>query len=1261
MRSFQLTILLVAVLFGSAVSLAADDARGPNVVMILIDDMGYGDLRCYGNPDIETPSIDRLAAEGIMFRQFTVASPICSPSRVGITTGQYPARHRINSYLNNRQRNRERGMVDFLDPAVPTVARTFQNAGYATAHFGKWHMGGGRDVDDAPLPQAYGFDESLVSFEGLGDRLLINGQGLSQQSAELGQGEITWVDKHQQTPMYVDRSIDFITRNRERPFYLHLWLNDVHDAFAPTEEQLAKFAEFAANPYLQQYYAVIDAMDREIGRLVDAIDEMGLAEQTLIVLASDNGPTAWPRYDREGFDAPGSTGGHRGRKWSLYEGGIREPLIVRWKGRVPAGREDRDTVIGAVDLFPTFCALAGIDADAAIKEQKTDAPAAREHFDGVDMSQAILGTPVERGKPLFWEYGRDDSYLQPAQPIDRSPNLAVRRGKWKLLMNADGSRIELYDLTDSWKEFYNRAGDFPEVRDELVALLNAWKESLPGYVEQTSKVELAPPQTIELQAGMSKESNQLPSVVDADIRIEAEVTTAGRDGVIVAHGGAAAGYALYIHEGHPQLTLRVRGEATTIRSPEALPADRSVRLAGHITADKRLILIVDGNEVASTDVNVLLNTQPVDSLDVGRDLRGNVGDYEGNFPFGGMIAAARVTIQPVKTKAVAGGMVTRWAMEVEPEFPHKEYPRPQFRREQWLNLNGQWQYAIRPKDEGRPEKWDGRITVPFPVESTLSGVQRRVSKDERLWYRRTFRLPEGWGPGVQLNFGAVDWETRVWVNGQEVTKSPHRGGYDPFSYLVTEQLFRHPESESDAKFNRFGKFEIPKDLEHEIVVSVWDPTSDGPQPRGKQLNNPRGIWYTPVTGIWQPVWIEPVSRDFIRSMKVTPDVDAGTLTIDFEASVGRGKGVFDVTVQGEGDPLSARSMMYTSQAQTDELRGQVVVPVPDVRLWSPEDPYLYDIGVTFRWNLSIDEVKSYAGMRKIELRKDAAGVDRLFLNGEPLFQYGPLDQGWWPDGLYTAPTDQALRFDIQQTKDMGFNMIRKHVKIEPARWYFHCDKLGILVWQDMPSGMDKTQGDRANHVHKGEPDLKLDDEAKAIFRHELQAMIENLYNHPSIVVWVPFNEGWGQHDTNEILKWTKQLDPTRLVGGPSGWEDRGYGDLLDMHKYPGPDMFGVTDGRASVLGEFGGLGLPVPGHTWVDQNNWGYRTYGTHAELQQNYRALIEQLPALIERGLAAAVYTQTTDVEVEVNGLMTYDRAHTKFDPENLRRLHPPLYETAP
>lgn len=437
----------------------------PNIVLVLIDDMGYGDLSCYGNKDVGTPNIDRMAEEGVRFEQFYVGSPICSPSRVAITTGQFPARHLIHSYLNSRERNRARGMRDFLDPAAPAIARSFRESGYATAHFGKWHMGGGRDVDDAPLPHAYGFDESLVSFEGLGDRILPPGR-LSEQSRELGKGTVQDVAKHEMTEIYVDRAIDFVRRNRERPFYLHVWLNDVHDRFFPKPELLAKFERFSANPYRQEYFAVIDEMDRQLGRLFREVDSLGLGERTVLVLTSDNGPTAWKRYYDEGHDPPGKTNGLRGRKWSLYEGGIRQPLIVRWTGTAAAGLTNSRTVVSAVDLLPTLCSLAGIKMPAA-------------SFDGVDMSAAFKGEQPLRERPIFWEYGRDPSYLRPGLESDRSPALAVRDGAWKLLMNPEGTGVELYDFRSGFEESANVASRYPDVAERLKAALQEWWRSIP--------------------------------------------------------------------------------------------------------------------------------------------------------------------------------------------------------------------------------------------------------------------------------------------------------------------------------------------------------------------------------------------------------------------------------------------------------------------------------------------------------------------------------------------------------------------------------------------------------------------------------------------------------------------------------------------------------------------------------------------------------------------------------------------------------------
>lgn len=574
---------------------------------------------------------------------------------------------------------------------------------------------------------------------------------------------------------------------------------------------------------------------------------------------------------------------------------------------------------------------------------------------------------------------------------------------------------------------------------------------------------------------------------------------------------------------------------------------------------------------------------------------------------------------------VAGKLLTKWAADVRPDRVHTEYPRPHLVRPHWVNLNGLWQYAVVWRGSAKPEQFSGTILVPFAIESALSGVGRAVRPDEELWYRRTFsvEVPPQASPGGRwlLHFGAVDWQATVWVNGQEV--GMHQGGYDPFWFDITDAL-RDRQS-------------------HELVVRVWDPTDTGVQPRGKQVRNPHGIWYTSVTGIWQTVWLEYVPTVSISELVITPDVDKQQFELDVSVRGTPPAGTRLWAEVRDGDQIVARA--------EEPLGKRVLLPIATPKLWSPESPFLYGLKVGLRANEGdLDVVSSYAGLRKISLGHDEAGYVRLMLNNKPLFQFGPLDQGWWPDGLYTAPTDEALRYDLEMTKKLGFNMIRKHVKVEPARWYYHCDRIGLLVWQDMPNG------DR--HIGPRDADLERTAESESIYRREWQAIIHARRHHPCIVVWVPFNEGWGQFKTNEILAWTKELDPTRLVDGPSGWTDRGGGDMHDMHRYPGPGMPTPEARRAVVLGEFGGLGLPLPGHLWNEQGNWGYRTLRTREELQLHYESLIRRLKPLIARGLAAAVYTQTTDVEIEVNGWMTYDRAVVKLDAERTALLHQQLYQ---
>ncbi|MFO8014422.1 MAG: glycoside hydrolase family 2 TIM barrel-domain containing protein [Phycisphaerae bacterium] len=560
-------------------------------------------------------------------------------------------------------------------------------------------------------------------------------------------------------------------------------------------------------------------------------------------------------------------------------------------------------------------------------------------------------------------------------------------------------------------------------------------------------------------------------------------------------------------------------------------------------------------------------------------------------------------------KPADGPLMTPFTKDVSPENALPEYPRPQMVREGWQNLNGLWDYAIVAKDAPQPKKYDGHILVPYAVESALSGVMERVGPEKCLWYHRTFKTPDlGGGKRLLLHFEGVDWDATVYLNGEEVGR--HRGGYDPFTLDVTDAL--------------------RKDT-NDLVVRVFDPTDAGQQPRGKQVRKPHGIWYTPVTGIWRTVWMEPVPETYIRRLVLTPEVDEQRLNVAAEVggpTEGRG-------IKPTGGPADALTVEVTvldggkKIATAGGGAGDVVpVRVPDPKLWTPDSPHLYDLKVELKMTgdeKPLDEVESYFGMRKIEIGKGPDGKTRMLLNGEAVFQVGFLDQGWWPDGLYTAATDEALKYDVEVTKQLGFNFARKHVKIEPHRWYYWCDKLGLLVWQDMPNG------------NNGTP------EGKEQFEQELRALVDGYRNHPSIIMWVVFNEGWGQHDTERYTKLVKEMDPSRLVSCASGWKDAGVGDIKDVHSYPKPKGTAPEPSRAAVQGEFGGLGLGIPGHLWKEKH-WGYRGMADREELTSGYEELLRSIYKLKDDpGISGAVYTQTSDVEIECNGLMTYDRAVIK------------------
>ena len=593
--------------------------------------------------------------------------------------------------------------------------------------------------------------------------------------------------------------------------------------------------------------------------------------------------------------------------------------------------------------------------------------------------------------------------------------------------------------------------------------------------------------------------------------------------------------------------------------------------------------------------------------------------------------------------APAGDRIrTAWAEEVTPENVHKEYPRPQMVRPDWKSLNGLWEYSITPKNAVVPERFDGQILVPFAVESSLSGVGRTFTPEDALWYRTTFRVPSAWkGKRLLLNFEAVDWQADVIVNDVQVGR--HTGGYTHFSFDITPYL---------------------KSGDNTLVVRVEDSTDNDFQPRGKQVRTPSGIWYTAVSGIWQSVWIEPVAKAHVADYYAVSDIKAGKVDVT-------------VTTEGalEGDVVEVELLEGGVGYSTDNASGKVIargktvpggtvtLPVEDPRLWSPDSPYLYGLRVSVvRGGKTIDAVNGYTAMREVSLFVKNKNTKLMALNGQPLFQFGPLDQGWWPDGLYTAPTDEALRYDVQKTKDFGFNMIRKHIKVEPSRWFYHCDQIGMMVWQDMPSFAGNNLNKWGIHNYDEGTDFPATPMAKANYYKEWGEIIAQVRKFPCVVMWVPFNEAWGQFDTKAVVDFTRAQDPTRLINMSSGgsWEPD-CGDIMDNHHYPYPAMYLWETKMANVVGEYGGIGLPLEGHLWQPDRNWGYVQYKSGDEVLDEYSRFADHLILLVRQGVCGAVYTQTTDVEGEVNGLMTYDRKVVKMNEKKLNEINTKVIKSMP
>lgn len=576
---------------------------------------------------------------------------------------------------------------------------------------------------------------------------------------------------------------------------------------------------------------------------------------------------------------------------------------------------------------------------------------------------------------------------------------------------------------------------------------------------------------------------------------------------------------------------------------------------------------------------------------------------------------------------------TKWATEVTPQNVWQAYPRPQLKRTDWKNLNGSWEYQITNMAARKNTvKYGSEILVPFAIESSLSGVAQLFTPTNKLWYRKEFTIEPSWtGKQIILHFGAVDYECQVWINNKLV--GSHTGGNNPFSFDITRQL------------KGYGT--------QILELSVVDPTDTESITRGKQQLEQKEIWYTPVSGIWQTVWLEPVNKTNIKSVLPQADINKNTITLNFDINGLTGNETLNIKAMDKGKEIA---FVSSKVVQSIELQ------LPTTQLWTPETPQLYDLEITLtRNNQELDKVNTYFAMREVSKKKDRQGYYRIHLNNDPIFQYGPLDQGWWPDGLLTPPSPEAMLWDMIQLKEMGFNTLRKHIKVEPALYYYYADSLGIMIWQDMPSGFASARASQEHVRHKAETDWDAPAATAGQWWKELTEMLNNLRFFPSITTWVVFNEGWGQHNTREYVEKVMEMDKTRIINGVSGWTDRNVGDMYDAHNYPSTAMVlpAYTNDRITVLGEFGGLGLPIDGSLWnPDMRNWGYKNIEGGVDLISDYGHLIFDLETLIAQGLSAAIYTQTTDVEGEVNGLITYDRKTIKIPKEYLNILHSRLYK---
>ncbi|MDF1824984.1 MAG: sulfatase-like hydrolase/transferase [Verrucomicrobiales bacterium] len=1263
MKNFLQTFLPILIISVLSPFLHAEER--PNIILIMVDDMGFSDLGYHGG-EIETPNLDALAGGGVRFSQF-YNSGRCCPTRATLVTGLHPHQTGIG-WMTESPTSKEKvgappAYQGHLNEQCATVAEALKPYGYATLMSGKWHLGFN---DEADWPRQRGFDRFYGSITGAtrffhphGDR------GITLGNEMIETPESTTDEAYYTTDAFTDYGIRFIEEHlagdsSEDPYFLYLAYTAPHWPLQAFEDDIAKYRgkykmgwdklreqryrrqielglideSWALSPKTEGipdwdsldeakqdemdlkmaiYAAMVDRVDQNIGKLVERLKASGTYEDTLILFLSDNGACQeggmlgrGEFFDKEkrnledtnsygeAWANAGSTP-FRYYKHFAHEGGTATPFFMHWPAGIETGREWYDSPAQLIDIVPTILDVAG----AKYPEERDGRPV--PSLDGISLRPAFEREPLAREEPIF---------------VEHETNAFARDRQWKLvgknvatINGTDGMKWELYDMLADRTETNNLAVSNPGKVRELADAWAAWADRVKVYPRDKNSP----------RPGVPTHEEITPQIGGREFTIKARVRHKKPNGVVISQGGNAFGYSLFFEDGVPAFAWRNRSDLKVIRSEKAVSG--AVDLVVKVE-ENMLTLMVDGATVASSPISELMAEQPGLGMFVGADGVHAVARYKVPNRFNGSILQHEVVSEMRKV-----AMRTPWSEKVVPEEVWSEYPRPQLRRDQWTNLNGHWDYAVTGMEAAEmPESADGRILVPFAFEAPLSGVEERFMPDDVLWYRRSLQLEKKDDRRYLLNFEAVDYESTVWVNGKEI--GSNKGGNLPFSFDATEAL-------------RTG--------ENEIRLRVTDATDSAYQLHGKQRLNPKGIWYTPVSGIWQTVWMEEVVDKHVTGVKVTTQIN--------------GRVLIEISSEGEG-PVEGRALVRLGDTAITEAEiegDRVELSIPNPELWTPDSPTLYDVRIEF----GEDVVESYFGIRETGIEKDEEGHLRFTLNGKPIFHWGTLDQGWWPDGLLTPPSDEAMVSDIKFLKASGFNTIRKHIKVEPRRYYYHCDKMGMLVWQDQVSAR-RDDDPEWTRLNPGPPTLSWPEEAHQQYLREHKLMIDTLYSHPCIVQWVPYNERWGQHQTMDTGEWVVPYDPTRQINIASGGNFFPVGHIVDAHHYPDPEFpwedgeGGRFDAFVKVMGEFGGHGYPVEGHLWDTKvKNWGYGGLPENEEEWiERYRVSIAKLLALKKQGIAAGIYTQTTDVEGEINGLITYDRKVKKISAAELHRLSRPLFE---